>query len=182
MRPLHRAAPAMIAACLAMPPMIVAIALAGIEVYRFIEPDAPLFGGPAPASLVESITDGFGVEQTYQFIRMGQDPNAPVRIDDEEYAGGETIQVSPLMLAVAAADGSAVRMLLSFGARLDLPQNRRAECLARELGHREIQAILVAERGDGSAEPVCDGRRPDAPTPLAAWIGDHHSVHASDRR
>src|SRR5687767_14791712 len=96
---------AWLGACLAAPAIAMALTLTAVEAYRLAAPEAPLFGGPAPATLTESIVEGFGVEQTYQFIGQGQDPNAPIPVDDAEYTGGGTVQVSPLMLAVAANDG-----------------------------------------------------------------------------
>jgi hypothetical protein len=159
---------ALIAACLAAPAIVSAIALTTLEIYRAVEPDAPVFDGPPPATLAESIGKRFGVEQTFQFIRNGQDPNRPIQVDDPEYTGGTTLRVSPLLLAVAARDGAAVQMLLSFGARLELPQNRHVECLAREVANDEILEIL-AEHGAASSPAACAERRPDAPTPLVAW-------------
>jgi hypothetical protein len=165
-QPSHRAA--WIAAFIAAPAIASAVALSGIEAYRLIEPEAALFGGPPPASLAESIADGFGVEQTYQFIRAGQDPNAPIPVNHPDYTEGAAITASPLLLAVAAEDGSAVLMLLSFGARLDLPQNRHVECLARELRNGEIVKMIADRRGE-SAPPACASRKPEATTPLLAW-------------
>jgi hypothetical protein len=158
------------AAFIAAPAVAFAAALTAIETYRLIEPEAALFGGPPPASLAESITGDFGVEQTYQFIRGGQDPNEPMAFAHPDYTGGAAIIVSPLMLAVAAEDASAVQMLLSFGARLDLPQNVRVECLAREIGNTEIITLVAEGRGEG-APPACTDRKADAATPLAAWAG-----------
>jgi hypothetical protein len=158
-----------------------ALTLTAIEALRFADPDAALFGGPPPATLAQSIIEGFGVEQTVQFIRHGQDPNEPVPIDDVEYTGGGKVRVSPLMLAVAAGDGSALRMLLSFGARLDLPQNRYAECLARESRNPEIPAIIAAHRGS-APPPDCTNRNADAPTPLTAWAGRSEAENATHGR
>lgn len=177
-----RLASALIAAGLVVPAAAFAVMLTSVEVYRAVEPSAPLFGGPPPGSLAESILGGYGVEETYQFIRAGGDPNAPVRVAHEDYTGRVAIDVSPLMLAVAVGDSSAVRMLLSFGARLDLPQNRPAECLAREIQHREIEAVLVEQREEGSPQPACDGRPADAPTALVAWAATVDEADAPDRR
>lgn len=166
---MRRLSTVVVATGLMMPAIAVSVMLTTIEMYRAARPDAPLFGGPAPESLVQSIIEGYGVEETYQFIRGGQDPNEPVRVDYEEYTGGPPLTVSPLMLAVAAGDSSAVRMLLSFGASLDRPENSRVGCLARELGNREIEAILREYREEGSEDPACTDRHADATTPLAAW-------------
>jgi hypothetical protein len=109
-----------------------------------------------------------GVEQTYQFIRAGQDPNATIPVDDPKYTGGGTVTVSPLMLAVAAKDTAAMEMLIGFGAALDSPHNRRLVCLAREVGNQEALDIIAAHSADGPAAS-CQDRNPGAPTPLAAW-------------
>jgi hypothetical protein len=156
------------AAFVAVPAVVSAVALSAIETYRLIDPHAAFFGGPPPATLVQSITEGFGVEQTYQFIRAGQDPNAPIPVDHPDYTEGATVMASPLLLAVAAEDESAVQMLLSFGARLDLPENRHVECLAGEIGNSEIVKLIADGRGE-SAPTACKDRKADAPTPLVAW-------------
>ena len=158
-----------IAAALAAPAVAVALMLTTIESYRLTEPQAEVFGGPPPASLAASITGGFGVEQSYQFIRAGQDPNQPIPLRHEDYTDGKDMRIPPLMLAIAARDSSAVRMLLAFGARLELPQHRNVECLARELGNPEILDILAERRGEAQAEPICQGRG-QAENPLLAWV------------
>jgi hypothetical protein len=154
-------------ALIAAPAVIAAIGLAGLEAYRQLDADAALFGGPAPRSVAESIAGGYGVEETYAFIREGLDPNAVFAFSDPDHTEGVQVSVSPLMLAIAAGDSSAVRMLLTFGARLDLPSNRLAPCLARELQHAEIIAILDGATGGQPTE--CPPRPADAPTPLVAW-------------
>jgi hypothetical protein len=156
------------AAFMAAPAVALALTLTAVETYRVIEPEAPFFGGPPPATLVESIVEGFGVEQTYQFIRSGQDPNAPVPIDHPDLTERVMVMASPLMLAVAAEDEGAVEMLLAFGARLDLPQNRHVECLAREIGNAEIVRLIADGRGE-SAPPACTDRKTGAATSLVAW-------------
>jgi hypothetical protein len=168
-------------ACLAAPAVALAVTLTGIETYRLIEPHALLFGGSPPETLAESILDGFGVEETVQFIRRGQDPNEPIAIDDTEYTGGGRAYVSPLMLAVAAGDGSAVRMLLSFGARLELPQNRYAECLARESRNPEA-SIVIAEYRGAAPPPECGDSIDRTPTPLMAWAARSDAQDATDGR
>ena len=162
-----------VAAAVAAPGIAAAIGLAGMSLYARVNPDAPLFGGPPPPSMAESIAGRSGVEQTFAFIRAGQDPNALIVVRHDDYTGGADVRVSPLMLAVAARDSSAVRMLLSFGARLDLPQNRLAPCLADDIGNAEIVEIFAAERG---GEPLVCPPRPDGPTPLAAWAGADRSA------
>ena len=163
--PLRRS---IVAIALAAPAVVAAVGIIAMGVYRIVEPEAPLFGGPAPRSMVESLADRNGVEITFAFIRAGQDPNALLTVEDEDYTNDVQVMASPLLLATAANDSSAVRMLLSFGARLDLPQNRLAPCLAMEIGNEEIVEIFSSE-GGGAALMSCPPRRGDAPTPLVAW-------------
>jgi hypothetical protein len=162
----HRSRTPLIALLTGAPAIVAALGLTAIEGYRFVQPMSPLFDD-APASLAESITSGSGVEYSYRFIRAGQNPNALIVVASENYSGGRSIRVSPLMLAVAAHDDNTASMLLNFGARLDLPQNRAARCLAEETG--DTAMIRIIERHGGSAGQPCLTRKRDAPTPLLAW-------------
>lgn len=156
-----------ISALIAAPAVAAAIALTAIEGYRVVRPRSPLFGERPPASLADAIAGRSGVEHAYAFIRAGQDPNQPIVVDDSDYTGGRSITTSPLMLAVAARDSSVVLMLLNFGARLDLPQNRLAGCLAQAVGDAVIANMIASEGGlHGLA---CPERRAGAATPLLAW-------------
>src|SRR5262249_46297547 len=152
----HRSPTALIALMIGAPAIVVALILTAIEGYRFVQPTSELFG-EAPASLAESITRGYGVEYSYRFIRAGQNPNDLVLVDSENYTDGRSINVSPLMLAVAAHDENTVSMLLNFGARLDLPQNRSARCLADEIGDQAV--IRIIDRHGGSVRPTCLTRK-----------------------
>ena len=157
-----------IAAAIAVPAVIAAMGLTAIQVYRGFNPAAPLFGGE-PASLAEAITGGYGVEYAYRFVHTGQSPNEPIVVDAPQYTGGRSIRVSPLMLAIAARDDNVVQMLVTFGARLDLPQNRLAACLAQEVNDTFIVSFL-ARNSDAKAAPVtCRAPATDAPTPLLRW-------------
>ena len=86
-----------------------------------------------------------------------------------EYTGGTSISVSPLLLAVAARNMNVVSMLISFGARLDLPQNSLAVCLAQDIGEEDI-AEAIERYGGVDVSPDCAERRSNAPTPLLRWI------------
>src|SRR5829696_4595958 len=108
----------LIATLLAAPAVVVAIAMTAIEVYRLFRSDATLFGGAPPQSLAHAITGGFGVERSYDFIRAGQDPNELVMVPPSDYTAGRTVAASPVMLAVAAQDSSALLMLFNFGGRV----------------------------------------------------------------
>jgi hypothetical protein len=156
------------AVLIGVPALVAAIGLTALEGYRLLQPTATLFE-EAPASLAESLTGGFGVEYSFRFIRAGQNPNEPIVISDPDYTGGRTIAVSPLMLAVAARDSNATSMLFTAGARLDLPQNQWAWCLALEIGDRMILTIL--DRFGGRDLPqTCPDRTTKASLPLLRWI------------
>jgi hypothetical protein len=157
-----------IAALIGAPAVLAALGLTAVEAYRLVRPEAELFGNPPAASLADAIARRHDVERAYAFIRAGHDPNEPIVVNDDEYTGARAVSVMPLMLAVAARDSNIVLMLLNFGARLDLPQNKNATCLARELEDKEIEQIIARYERDTPA--TCAGRRQDAPTPLLAWI------------
>jgi hypothetical protein len=110
------------------PAALVALMLCGVEAYRAVRP----VDGDRPASLADAILHG-SVEQAYTFIRQGQDPNGVITVQDPDFAGGRRMMVSPLVVAVAAREDNAVAMLLSAGARVDLPANALAVCLAKEM-------------------------------------------------
>jgi hypothetical protein len=132
------------------PAVLVALALCGMEAYRAIRPDAALFAAPPVESLADAILHG-SVEQAHAFIRDGRDPNAAITVQDPEIAGGGAVTVTPLVLAVAAGQANAVHMLLGAGARMDLPENVLAICLAEETGDEEI---LEALRPPPGAPPL----------------------------
>ena len=150
---------------IALPAIAAAVGLGGVEAYRLATPDAPLFGDPQPRSLADAITRGRGVEAAYPFIRDGQDPDALIALDDEDYTGGGERSVSPLIAAIASRDSNIVQMLLTFGARLDRPQNRDAWCFARALGDQTMQTVLAAAGADADPNrcPQRDWDRRQAP-------------------
>ena len=157
------------AMCIALPAVAASVGLPALEAYRIVVPDAALFGDPPARSLAEAITHGRGVEAAYPFIRAGQDPNASIVIDDEDYTDGAPMSVSPLIVAIASRDSNIVQMLVNFGARLDVPQNRDAWCFARALGHETIQNVLAAAGAD--TDPGrCPQREWDRSRPPLAWF------------
>lgn len=56
--------------------------------------------------------------------------------------GGQPVEVSPLLWAVATQSEEAVAMLLGFGARLDAPAKHQAVCLAVRLDRDDIVQLL----------------------------------------
>ena len=123
------------------PAVVVALGVCAVEGYRMIRPDSTLFALPPVESLADALLHGT-VEQAYAFIRRGADPNAALTLEDPAFGGGRRVSVSPMVLAVAASNENAVLMLLSSGARLDLPENLLAICLAKELDDAELLELL----------------------------------------
>ena len=131
----------------------------------FIGEPPPRDDGSAASSLADAIL-ARDVERAYTFIRAGEDPNARLRVRNAELTGDRDIMVSPLLLAVASNSDNTVNMLLSFGARLDLPANRFAVCLARRLGYEDI--VRALERDAGQASRV-ECPEPGPGPPLVAY-------------
>jgi len=123
---------------------------------------------PAFESIADAIRHG-EVEDAYAFLSAGTDPNAPLPFSDAELTSGRPVTISPLMLAVASNKENTVMMLLSFGARLDLPQNELAACLARRLGYDDLAAMIVRD-GRPQRAVTCPAPPPDAPAPLLAYV------------
>lgn len=125
------------------------------------------FDAPPFESLADAIQHG-EVEDAYAFIRDA-DPNAPIPFRDAQLTADHPVMISPLMLAVSANKENTVMMLLSFGARMDLPQNELAPCLARRFGYNDL-AVMISRDGKPSREITCPKPPPDAPTPLLAFV------------
>jgi hypothetical protein len=102
----------LIAALVAAPAVVVALAVTSVELWRLREPEAALFTTPFVYSLAEAIDAG-DLQRAYAFIRAGQDPNAPIVVRDE---GGRQITVSPLAWARAKDRKDIEQMLRAFGA------------------------------------------------------------------
>jgi hypothetical protein len=142
-----------LAVLLAIPSVVVALSLCGIEAWRTLRPRSPLFAAPAASSLTDAIAGG-DLWQAYQFIRAGQDPNALMPVQHPLLTRGRWVFVSPVIWATATQNRQAVQMLLAFGARLDRPADRLAVCLADALGNEDIARLLRA-REDGRPTRPC---------------------------
>ncbi len=158
-----------LAGFVAAPSILAAVGLVAIELARLVRPDTALFAERRPASLGAAIVQGRSVETVHAFVHAGGDPNGVVRIRHKQLTGGEEVEVSPLVLAVAARNENVVRMLVAFGAAPDAPQNRLARCLARALHAPGIVDILASasdSTGAAACPPLLDA--PEA-VPLA-WF------------
>jgi hypothetical protein len=144
---------AVAALCVLAPAVATALLVAALEAGRTSRPDDPLFDGPPPTSLARAILDG-DVEGAFAFVRAGRDPNLPVDValPNLSTGPGQTVRITPLVLAVAARDGNNVRMLLTAGVDMARPENQLALCLARERHDEDLTALLTRAV---PAEPAC---------------------------
>jgi ankyrin repeat protein len=154
-----------IATMLAAPAVIGALWIASTEVR---DPTLASSSVPPFESMVDAIQHG-EVEDAYAFVSAGADPNAPISFSDAELTSGHPVMISPLMLAVSSNKENTVMMLLSFGARMDVPQNELAPCLARRLGYDDLAAMILRD-GKPPREVTCPEPPPDAPAPLLAFV------------
>ena len=150
---------------LAAPAIVGALWIASTEV---LDPTAAPSSQPAFESIADAIRHG-EVEDAYAFVSAGADPNAPISFSDAELTSGHQVMISPLMLAVSSNKENTVMMLLSFGARMDLPQNELAACLASRLGYRDLETMIVRD-GNPAPQVTCPAPPPDAPAPLLAFV------------
>ena len=150
---------------LAAPAVIGGLWIASTELR---DPTAARPSAPAFESMADAIQHG-EVEDAYAFVSAGADPNAPVSFSDAELTSGHPVMISPLMLAVSSNKENTVMMLLSFGARMDLPQNELAPCLARRLDHDDLAAMILRD-GHPAREVTCPEPPPDARAPLLAFV------------
>jgi hypothetical protein len=149
---------------LAAPAIVGALWIASTEVRQSTEAsNVPVF-----ESIADAIQHG-EVEDAYAFISGGTDPNAPVPFSDAELTSSRPVMISPLMLAVSSNKENTVMMLLSVGARMDLPQNELASCLAERLGHDDL-AAMIRRDGRPARQVRCPEPSPGATAPLLAYV------------
>jgi hypothetical protein len=128
---------------MAVPALVVAFVLCGIEIWRAAEPGSALFMPPAVASLAEAIEQN-DLFQASQFIRRGQPPDELIAVRHATLTGGRWVLTSPLMWATALKNAQAVQMLLAFGASADRAVNRSVVCLAEAQGDEQTVHVIEA--------------------------------------
>ena len=148
------------------PTIIAALGLTAGEPWRFQQPDAALSIASSATSLADAIARD-DVQQVYEFIRAGQDPNGLVTVRHPTLSGGRSARVSPLLWAVATGANRSLSMLLGFGAHVETVTLRQAHCLAKQLGHTGVARQLELRQGAPFREP-CPTSPADGEAPLHA--------------
>jgi hypothetical protein len=127
-------------ALLALPAILMALAIVAVESWRLHEPRSPIFAPPFVFSLADAIERG-ELPQAYEFLRSG-DPGALIEVRHPVLTGGQSLAVSPILWAVATGNRDAVQMLLGLGARIDVGPDWKAACLADALGNQDLAEVL----------------------------------------
>jgi hypothetical protein len=159
-----------LAALVAAPAILAVLWIGIVEGYRAASPAAPLFAAPPSATLAEAIQRD-DIDSAFALIRGGQDPNRPIDVRDELLTGGRAVRVSPLLLAVATRNDKAVRMLLAFGARTELPPDAMAACLADAVGDSAVAALLRTVAPFTASQP-CPPIPSSTAAPLLAFVSN----------
>ena len=149
---------------LAIPALLTAVVITAFEL--------PLLHREGPASTTltwpEAVRSG-ALASAYRFVEAGEDPNRDVVLVDADLTGGRPLRVSPLLIAVARRDENMVMMLMSAGARLDVPGNRFAVCLAERLGAPGVAAILRLDAQPPATDAPCPEGVPDTGPTLSGF-------------
>lgn len=139
------------------PALAAALAVGALEAWRLRAPDAPLFSTPFAYSLADAIARD-DVSRAYEFIRAGQDPDAPIPVRNASLTGDRQVAVSPLLWAVITDARQSLRMLLGYGASFDPRVQRAAMCTAMAL-MQEQMIDLLRHFGAGDPAPPCPSVR-----------------------
>ena len=161
----------LITVALALPAVIGAAALLVAEGWHLLEPDAPLFTPPPPQTLAEAI-DSENLHWMYAYFVAGHHVEESIDVQHGTLTGGQLLRVSPLVWSVAVRKRGAVQLLLSLGARLDGPAERRTPCLAEALGDQALATML---RRYGAAPGGDCGPMPRSEPPLIAFAAATHA-------
>jgi hypothetical protein len=156
----------LLATLMIAPAILIAGAIAGVEIVRAQRPESPLFVTPVAYSLADAIQRN-DVLRAYEFIRGGQNSNDVIPARDPSLTGERTVLVSPLEWAVATNSRDAALMLLGFGASVNRRPGRGAVCLADALGRTEMSMLLRTYSHEPGAP--CPRLEP-ASAPLLAFL------------
>lgn len=141
----------LLALLIAAPAVLNAMAISALQGWQWYQPESPLFAAPRVTSLADAIARD-DVQQAYEFIRGGQDPNGLIEVADPVLTGGRRVMAPPMLWAVAMRSDRSVLLLFGVGARINEQAERRAVCLAERLGQDDIARLLERHTGYESTE------------------------------
>ena len=126
---------------LAMPTVVVSLALAGTETWRLLHPRSTLFAAPQTYSLADAL-EQHQLDQAYAFARR-LDPRAMIPVRHPIITNGRTVLATPLMWAAAVRDREGLLMLMqNVDAHTDQGDAARAICVAQAAGISETARVL----------------------------------------
>ena len=143
---------ATIALLIAAPAILHALTLCALEGWRLYAPDSSLFAAPRANSLAAAIEQN-DVQQVYEFVQGGQDPNGIIAVEHPILTGGRKVRTTPMLWAVAMRSDRSVLTLIGLGARLDGAATHRAVCLAEALGESDLARLIERHGSHQSAAP-----------------------------
>lgn len=168
-----------LALALAVPALIVTLAVSGVEVWRVLAPSRAQVGYRSYGSLGEAIAMD-DVHGAHAFIERGQSPDALITVYDPALTGRQPVLVPPIVWAAAAGRRTIVLMLLAEGVTFERDTDRASACLADRLGFPQIAADLRRLAGRPLASP-CPTLPPGPPlatlTAIPAGIQDAGQGH-----
>ena len=142
----------LLALLIAAPAVLNAMTISALEGWRSYQPESPLFVAPRVNSLADAIARD-DVQQVYELIRGGQDPNGLIEVAHPVLTGGGRVLVAPMLWAVAMRSDRSVLLLFGVGSQIDEEATRRAVCLAERLGQDDIARLLERHTGFEPTEP-----------------------------
>jgi len=157
---------ALIGVLLALPAVLAALGVTGVEAWRAARPGSALFAPPPAPSLASAIEWG-ELPQVVGYLRGREDPWAPFDVRHPVLTGDRPVRVSPLLWAVAVGNTDAVRLFVGLNVPVETPEDRQAACLADALGEEAIAVVLRASAVPFD-EPCAD---PGGELPLVAVAG-----------
>lgn len=143
-----------IALALAIPSIVTALAVTGVEFWRILAPTRAEVGHRVYGTLGEAIVAD-DLRGVMGFVQSAQSPNALIAVHDPALTGGRDVLVPPIVWAAAAGRQRIVLALLGAGATFERDADKAAACIADDLDLTEIasQLRLIARLPAASSCP-----------------------------